>query len=117
MKKPIIFGDGEQTRDFVYVKDVVAANILALIKRQAKGGVFNIATGTATTINKLVENLRKIMDKKDLKPIHRDPRPGDIRNSYASIEKARKILGYEPMFSLKEGLTKLVEWYTLKRGH
>jgi len=111
-QQPIIFGDGRQTRDFVYVKDVVAANMLALTKSEATGEVFNIATGTATTIDRLVENLREIMDKKDLRPIHKDPRPGDIWHSYASIEKARKILGYKPTFSLKTGLTKLVEWYT-----
>jgi len=111
-QQPIIFGDGRQTRDFVYVEDVVNANMLALTKKEAKGEVFNIATGVATTINKLVENLREIMDRKSLKTVHKDPRHGDIRQSYASIGKARKILGYKPMFSLKEGLTKLVEWYT-----
>jgi len=110
-QKPIIFGDGKQTRDFVYVEDVVNANMLALTKKEAKGEVFNIATGVAATINTLIENMREIMDKKDLKAVYKDPRTGDIRHSYASIEKARKILGYKPMFSLKEGLTKLLEWY------
>jgi len=109
-QQPIIFGDGKQTRDFVYVEDVVNANMLALTKREAAGEAFNIATGMATIINKLVDNLREIMGKKDLKPLHKDPRLGDIQHSYASIEKARKILGYQPVFSLKEGLTKLVEW-------
>jgi len=113
-QSPTIFGDGRQTRDFVYVEDVVNANMLALTKREATGEVFNIATGTATTINKLVENLLEIMGKKGLKPVHKDPRPGDIRHSYASIEKAGKILGYKPVFTLKEGLTKLVEWYTAR---
>jgi len=108
---PTILGDGEQTRDFVYVEDVVSANMLALTKKNAVGEAFNVATGEATTINKLVQTLQKIMDKTDLKPIHREPRPSDIRQSYASIEKARKILGYEPMFALEKGLKKLVEWY------
>jgi len=111
-QQPIVFGDGEQTRDFVYVEDVVNANMLALTKKEVKGEVFNIATGVATTINKLVWNLQEIMSKKHLKPIHKPPRQGDIRHSYASIEKARKILEYEPKFSLKKGLTKLVEWYS-----
>jgi len=111
-QRPTIFGDGKQTRDFVYVEDVVNANMLALTRREATGEVFNIASGKATTINKLVESLQEIVDKKKLKPVHREPRPGDIRHNYASIEKARKILGYKPMFSTKKGLTKLVEWYT-----
>lgn len=109
-QRPAIFGDGKHTRDFVYVKDVVNANMLALTRREATGETFNIATGKATTINKMVKNLREILDKEELKPLHKDPRPGDIRHSYASIEKARKLLDYKPMFSLKEGLTHLVEW-------
>jgi len=109
-KPPIIFGDGKQTRDFVYVEDVVDANMLALTTKEAKGEVFNIAAGKVTTITQLVGSLQEIMNKKYLKPIHKRPRPGDIRHSYASIEKAKKILRYEPKFSLKEGLTRLVEW-------
>jgi len=114
-QQPIIFGDGEQTRDFVYVEDVVDANLLALTAKEAKGEVFNIATGAASTINKLVWNLREIMNKKHLRPVHKRPRPGDIRHSHASIEKAKRILGYKPKFSLKEGLTKLVEWYSREK--
>lgn len=111
-----IFGDGKQTRDFVYVEDVVSANMLALKKKEAVGEAFNIATGVAITINKLVWNLQEVMKKKQLKPVHKDPRPADIRHSYASIEKAKKILEYKPQFSLKKGLTKLVEWY-MKEKH
>jgi len=114
-QQPIIFGDGKQTRDFVYVGDVVDANMLALTTKEAKGEVFNIATGVTSTINKLVWYLQEAMKKKHLKPIHKHPRPGDIRHSYASIEKAKKILGYEPKFSLKKGLTKLVEWYSREK--
>jgi len=111
----VIFGDGKQTRDFVYVEDVVNANMLALTKKEAKGEVFNIATGTATTINQIVWNFQEIMNKKHIKPIHEQPRLGDIRQSYASIEKAKKILDYEPKFSLKRGLTHLVEWYSSRK--
>jgi nucleoside-diphosphate-sugar epimerase len=114
-QQPIIFGDGKQTRDFVYVEDVVDANMLALTTKEAKDEVFNIATGVNSTINKLVWYLQETMNKKHLKPIHKHSRPGDIRHSYASIEKARKILGYEPKFSLKKGLTKLVEWYSKEK--
>ena len=111
---PTINGDGEQTRDFVYVEDVVAANMLALERKNAVGEAFNIATGKATTVNKLVQTLQKTMDKTDLKPLHKKPRPGDILHSYASIEKARKTISYEPTFTLEKGLKKLAQWYTAK---
>ena len=110
----MINGDGEQTRDFVYVQDVVSANMFALTVRNAVGEVFNVATGKATTINKLVHTLQKIMNKTDLRPMHKEPALGDIRYSYASIEKARRILGYEPKFTLEKGLRKLAEWYEPK---
>jgi dTDP-glucose 4,6-dehydratase len=108
---PTILGDGEQTRDFVFVEDVASANLLALKKKEAAGEIFNISTGKATSINRLVQMLQEIMRQTKMKPIHRETRPGDIRYSYASIEKAKRILGYEPMSSLQKGLKKLVEWY------
>jgi len=114
-KPPIIFGDGKQTRDFVYVEDVVNANILALTEEKAAGEVFNVATNKATTINTLVSNLQEVMNKKHLKPVHKAPRRGDIVHSYASIEKARRILGFKPRFSLKKGLTRLAEWCAKER--
>ena len=107
---PKIFGDGKQTRDFVFVKDVVSANMLALTKKNAVGEVFNIATGKATTINKIVQILQEIMGKKNLKPVHQEPKEGDIRHSYGSIDKARTLLGYEPTFSLEKGLKELVNY-------
>jgi UDP-glucose 4-epimerase len=106
---PKIFGDGKQTRDFVFVEDAVSATMLALTENNAVGKIFNIASGKATTINKIVQILQKLMCKPNLKPIHEEPREGDIRHSYASIEKARTLLGYEPKFSLEKGLKKLVQ--------
>jgi UDP-glucose 4-epimerase len=108
---PIIFGDGEQTRDFVYVQDVVEANMLALNIKGAVGETFNIGSGTSTSINQIAELLKEITHK-DLRNVYSDPRPGDIRHGYADISKAKKLLGYNPKFSLKEGLTGLVNWYT-----
>jgi UDP-glucose 4-epimerase len=90
---PVIFGDGEQTRDFVHVRDVARAVILAL--KNDGSGVYNIGSGTSVTINELANIVLKIMDRK-LKPVHTAPRPGDIRHSYASIERARRI-GYVPV--------------------
>jgi nucleoside-diphosphate-sugar epimerase len=113
-KQPMIFGDGKQTRDFVYVDDIVQANMKALTTRKARGEVINIATGTASSINELLFNLQEIMGKTELKPVRKPSRKGDIRHSYASIEKAREVLGYCPMFSLRKGLTELVKWYTKK---
>jgi len=115
-QSPTIYGDGEQTRDFVFVEDVVQANMLALEKSNAIGETFNIATGRPTTIVKLVETLQKVMNKTDLRVIRKEARKGDIERSYASIERARKTLGYSPKFSLQEGLKKLTESYVSKLG-
>jgi len=111
-KPPIICGDGKQTRDFINVKDVVEANMLALSKREAVGEVFNISTGEATAINKLTETIQKIMEKTDLKPVHAEPRPGDIKHSYGDITKARRNLKYEPKVQLEKGLSELVKSYS-----
>jgi nucleoside-diphosphate-sugar epimerase len=92
------------------VDDVVSAVMLALTEENAVGEIFNIASGNATTINKILQILQKIMDKKNLKPVHDKPREGDIRHSYASIEKARATIGYEPEVSLEKGLKKLVPY-------
>jgi UDP-N-acetylglucosamine 4-epimerase len=111
-KPPTIYGDGKQTRDFVNVKDVVEANMLALLKREAVGEVFNISRGEPITIDKLTETIQKIMDKANLKPVHAEPRPGDIRHSYGDITKARKNLGYEPKVQLEKGLSELIKSYS-----
>ena len=110
-KAPIIYGDGEQTRDFVNVKDVVEANMLALSKRNATGEVFNISKGEATTINTLLKTIQKNMDKTELEPVYREPRSGDIKHSYGDISKATKSIEYEPRVQLDEGLNELIEWY------
>ncbi len=106
---PIIYGDGEQTRDFTYIKDVVDANMLALTKKTAIGEVLNTATGTPTTINQLAAMLQQIM-KTNLKPVYTKPRPGDIKHSYAEVTKAKKLLRYNPQISLKKGLNELIKW-------
>jgi len=111
-KPPIIYGDGEQTRDFINVKDVVEANMLALSKREAVGEVFNISTGEAITINKLTETIQKLMGKTSLKPVHAEPRPGDIKHSYGDITNARRNLEYEPRVQLENGLSELVKSYS-----
>ena len=98
-----IFGDGEQTRDFIFIQDVVTANILAATEPAAEGEIFNIATGQATSINQLIEIIREVSGK-EIQTIHSAPRAGEVRHSRANIGKAEKLLGYRPKTSLKEGL-------------
>jgi nucleoside-diphosphate-sugar epimerase len=106
-----IYGDGKQSRDFVNVKDVVEANMLALLKQNAVGEVINISAGEAITINALINSLQKIIDKTDFELFYTETRLGDIKNSFADIKKAKKILGYIPKVSISEGLVNLVNWY------
>ena len=101
---PIIFGDGKQTRDFTFVRDVVEANILAAENNAS--GVFNIARGDGTTINELAGLITKIMGG-NMEPIHKKPRAGDIRHSLADISRARAF-GYNPRWSLEEGLKQTI---------
>jgi len=108
---PVIYGDGEQTRDFTYVEDVVEAHMLALDSKSAVGEVVNIATGHSTKINELVKIVADVMDVVSFRPIYAESRPGDVRHSCGDITKARRVLGYIPKFSLEEGLRKLLEWH------
>lgn len=108
-EKPVIYGDGEQTRDFVYVKDVVSANLLAMGEKRAAGEIFNIGSGTEVSINQLWKQIAK-MAKSGAVPIHEPPRQGDIRRSFASIVKAEKALGFKPQCSLEKGLKDTMEW-------
>jgi len=105
---PEIFGDGEQTRDFVHVQDVAEANVLSLKSEEIAGETFNIGTGVATSVNQLASVLLEITGKAHLRLEHSKPRKGDIEHSVADISKARKKLGYSPKISLKDGLMRLL---------
>jgi len=107
---PTIYGDGEQSRDFTYVDNVVQANILALETKDAAGKILNIACGERTKISGLVSSLNKILGSK-IKPSFAPPRPGDVKHSVASISLAKKVLGYQPQISIEEGLERTVEWH------
>ncbi len=103
--KPLtIYGDGKQTRDFVFVEDVVRANILAAVQPAAVGEVCNIATGQEADVNQLVSLINEI-SRRENRVIHAEPRAGEVRHSRGNIEKARKVLGYSPKIDLKEGLS------------
>jgi nucleoside-diphosphate-sugar epimerase len=108
-ERPTIFGDGEQSRDFTYVANVVQANILAVEAQGVSGEIFNIACGRKTTINSLAEKINKLLKKK-ITPLYTDPRPGDIRHSFADITKAKKMLKYEPKVCFEEGLRQTIRW-------
>ncbi|MBU4460683.1 MAG: NAD-dependent epimerase/dehydratase family protein, partial [Verrucomicrobia bacterium] len=109
---PRIFGDGGQTRDFVYVKDVVQANLLAMRTPEAVGGVFNIGTGRQTSLLELLAALQSIAGSRTA-PEFAEARAGDIRDSVADISRARAGLGYESRHTLHEGLTAL--WKSLEK--
>jgi UDP-glucose 4-epimerase len=104
---PIIFGDGEQTRDFTFVKDVVEANILAAQSDDC--GVFNISRGQSITINRLAELITRLVGTK-VEPIYQEIRPGDIKHSLADISKARAF-GYKPKYDIEAGLAETIKWF------
>lgn len=106
-KSPVIYGDGEQSRDFTFVKKVVDANILSCESK--KTGVFNIACGRRITINQLVDYVNEILGKK-IKSIHAEPRPGDIKHSLADISKAKEF-GYNPIGNFRDELKTVAEWF------
>jgi len=107
---PTIYGDGLQSRDFVYVADVVRANLLACESPDGVGQVFNIGSGERYTLLDLVSNLHQILDV-SIEPRFTDPRPGDIRHSYADIGQIRCMIEYQPDVSFYEGLERTVTWY------
>ncbi len=107
---PVVFGDGEQTRDFVYVENVVQANLRACEAAEASGQVFNVGSGERITLNQTLKLLEKLSGK-PTRPRYDPPRAGDIRDSQADVTRARKVLGYEPRVGFEEGLRRTWEWY------
>jgi nucleoside-diphosphate-sugar epimerase len=113
-QSPTIYGDGDQTRDFTYVENVVRANLLALeCPPSACGRAYNVACGASISVNELFSLIRQEIgdDASLLKPLHADPRAGDVRDSLASIKLAEKELGYVPTVGVEKGLRATVEWY------
>ena len=107
---PTIYGDGNQSRDFTYVENVVEANLLAARASGAPGEVFNIACGERITVGELARLLADILGV-ERKPVHVPPRPGDVKHSLADIARARETLGYRVGIDVREGLRRTVEWY------
>ncbi|HEV3203114.1 MAG TPA: SDR family oxidoreductase [Gemmataceae bacterium] len=110
-RKPVIFGDGQQSRDFTYVADVVQANLLAMEAPRVAGRVYNIATGRRTTLMEILENLNGLMGMQ-IKPVHDKLRPGDVRHSQADISLAQMELGFCPCTDLPQNLGQCIEYYS-----
>jgi nucleoside-diphosphate-sugar epimerase len=108
--RPIIYGDGEQTRDFTFVANVVDGVIRAAETPGVGGQVFNVATNSRISLNRLLDTLKKIFGS-DVEAIFKDARTGDVRDSQADIRKAERLLGYRPLVGLEEGLRQTVDWY------
>jgi UDP-glucose 4-epimerase len=114
-KRPVIFGDGTQSRDFTYIDNVVHGNLLAASAPDAVGEVMNLATGGQVSLNELVALLNKIMEM-NVEPIYDDPRSGDILHSRAGIDRAQELLDFSPIVTFEEGLRRTVEWYRANQG-
>ncbi len=111
-RRPVIFGDGRQSRDFTYVDNVVRANLLAATAAGPLRGVpINVACGQRVTVTELAVEMARLFGRPDLTPEYRPDRPGDVKHSLADLSAARRLLGYEPVVGFRDGLAATVEWY------
>ena len=108
---PTIYGDGEQSRDFTYIENVVQANLLAARAPETEGESLNIACGERVTLNEVIRLINHYLGK-NVKPIYTAPRAGDVKHSLADISKAKERIGYEPLLSFADGLQKAIKWYS-----
>ncbi len=109
-KSPVIYGDGEQSRDFTYVENVVHGNLLAAEAKGAVGKTVNVANGRSTSLLRLIELLNELLGTA-VAPHFQEARPGDVKHSLADITRAQQLLGYEPPVSFDEGLRRSIEYY------
>ncbi|HEX41280.1 MAG TPA: SDR family oxidoreductase [Phycisphaerales bacterium] len=107
---PTIYGDGEQSRDFTYIDNVVQANLLAARAKRTAGEVVNIACGQCVTVNEIIDMINAFTGKQ-VRPRYEPSRPGDVKHSLADISQARQVIGFEPQVSFKEGLDRAIVWY------
>ena len=108
-ESPVVYGDGKQTRDFIHLDDVIDACMLAMKSVRIDGGTFNIGTGKPTTIKELAGIIARLSGKTSVKPVYKKPRKGDVKDSYADTNKARKSLNFKPKTELKNGLKSLIK--------
>ena len=114
-ERPVIYGDGEQSRDFTYIDNVVFANMQAASAEDAAGKVINVANGERITLNQLLAELQDLTGHQDVTAEYLEPRVGDVRHSLADITIAREILGYESKVDLREGLQRTIDWWKSSR--
>ena len=114
-ERPVIYGDGEQSRDFTYIENVVFANLSAAEAPDAAGKVINVANGERITLNQLLTELKDLTGKQGVDVEYLEPRVGDVRHSLADITMARELLGYESKVDLREGLKRTIDWWTASR--
>lgn len=114
-EQPVIYGDGEQSRDFTYIDNVVGANLSAAEASGASGKVINVANGERITLNQLLAELKDLTGKHDVTAQYLEPRVGDVRHSLADIAMARQFLGYESKVGLREGLQRTIDWWKSSR--
>jgi nucleoside-diphosphate-sugar epimerase len=114
-QQPIIYGDGEQSRDFTYIDNVIDANLRAASVTSGFGSVVNVANGERITLNNLLEELKAIVGKPEVKAEYHAARVGDVRHSLADISRARELLGYQPLVGLREGLQRTIDWWKTSR--
>jgi nucleoside-diphosphate-sugar epimerase len=113
-RRPTVFGDGTQSRDFCFIENVLEANLLAADAREASGRVFNVACGRATDLNQVVKLIGQSLGK-SIEPTYETGRVGDVKHSLADITAARQVLGYTAAISFEEGLERTIEWYKRAR--
>src|SRR6266478_7586875 len=114
-ERPMIYGDGEQSRDFTYVSNVVNANLLAAESAAAVGSVINIANGRSVTINHVLELLKELTGRIDVRAEYAQPRTGDVRDSLADLTLAHSLLGYNPSVGLEDGMRLTLDWWKTNR--
>ena len=114
-ERPVIYGDGEQSRDFTYIDNVVFANLRAAESKEASGKVINVANGERITLNQLLSELKELTGKEDVTAEYLEPRIGDVRHSLADITLAKEFLGYESKVDLREGLERTIDWWKSSR--
>ncbi len=107
---PTVYGDGEQTRDFTHIDNVVKANFLAADVAETRGQVINVACGEHVTVNEIIAKINELTGR-DVQPVYVDPRPGDIKHSWADIRLSEEVIGFTPVVSFADGLTRAIEWY------
>lgn len=112
---PVIYGDGEQSRDFTYIDDVVEANLKAAETTKGIGQIINIANGERISLNQLLDVLKDLTGRSDVVADYQDPRAGDVKHSLADIERARALLGFEPGVDLRTGLARTIDWWKNSR--